>query len=317
MIITILTEAGVGIGYGHLIRCRSLAFILKKNGHKVRFLVNGKGIPAPMIDEETTIGEWLIDKDAIQSSIADADITVVDSYLMSLEQASYIYSISRLVLWFDDTNRLSYPGGIILNPAWHSERLYTKEDTRCHLLSGPLYQQFREAFLDPPSYKINLKLRRVMVFLGGAPQVKLNNQVAEEVKKIDPDIVCLHPIECSGQKKLGNVFLNDSDMRKAMESVDLIISGGGQILAECIRTSIPTIAVEIAENQNLNITGWEEFGAVLNAGSPQSSIFLLNLQNSIKSLISQNQRRKLSDKASEGFDGLGGQRVTTFLERHV
>ena len=126
----IFTEYGAQIGLGHLRRCEALKEKLAEAGFNVEICAN---------------------TDPRSCDLAGVDLGVIDSYLLPLESYEWLARRAKVALFFDDTLRLDYPSGIVLNGAIGAENLpYTPKKGRI-LWLGARYILIANAFCSPLS----------------------------------------------------------------------------------------------------------------------------------------------------------------------
>jgi len=90
--------------------------------------------------------------------------------------------------------------------------------------------------------------------------------------------------------------------------VDLVITAGGQTLYELARIGLPAIAIKVAENQNLNILGWEKTGFLQFLGNWDKLSPEL-LCTAIEKSLSMDTRYAMQQAGLARIDGLGARRT--------
>ena len=120
--------------------------------------------------------------------------------------------------------------------------------------------------------------------------------------------------ECNDRLKV-EVQPDINKLLMMMMKSDLAISAAGQTLQELARLGIPTVGVQIAENQKNNILGWASLGAVIPVMNFEVEDFKFALTRAINSLRSKSQRQKISVRASNLVDGQGARRIASFVSK--
>ena len=132
MKVLILTEGGQKIGFGHLTRCLGLAqgFKAYQDIQEIKFLVYGDAFAKQFLKQcpyECVFFNWLKNTNDALKLVIQNDYTVIDSYLA---KKSFYEMVSRLkkscLLMIDDYKRISYPGGVLVNPSLAGEKLLCK-----------------------------------------------------------------------------------------------------------------------------------------------------------------------------------------------
>jgi spore coat polysaccharide biosynthesis predicted glycosyltransferase SpsG len=98
--------------------------------------------------------------------------------------------------------------------------------------------------------------------------------------------------------------LNAEQMSDLMKQSDLAISAGGQTLYELASLAIPTIAIQVIDNQNEDIEGWLNKGLLYKVYPWDESDLCMKICKSIEELqpiaIRQTIRDKVVGEVSEG-----------------
>ena len=104
-----------------------------------------------------------------------------------------------------------------------------------------------------------------------------------------------------------------SDMAALYRSADLVIGAGGVGLLERMASGVPSITIELAPNQRLQLRGAAALGATLDVGMV-SDLSPEGLQKDISRLAGDPVlRRAMSKHGRKAVDGRGAERVATAL----
>lgn len=109
------------------------------------------------------------------------------------------------------------------------------------------------------------------------------------------------------------VAVDVADMATRMASADLAISAGGGTTWERCCLGLPSIIVEIAENQAGIARALRDAGAALDPGPLNVPEFARNLQAALADAPSQ--LSMMAARAADICDGAGSSRVTAYIER--
>jgi UDP-2,4-diacetamido-2,4,6-trideoxy-beta-L-altropyranose hydrolase len=161
------------------------------------------------------------------------------------------------------------------------------------------------------------RVKRVLVTLGGSDPHGLSFRVARWVLDIlgraQVDLVVgpfgVSPGDAIASRGIA-VHEQPADIRRLMLEADIAVSGGGQTLYELAATGTPTVALQVATNQALNIAGLEAAGTLIAAGAADAA----NLERSLKAALlrlvdNPIQRVAMSRAGRTVVDGLGAMRV--------
>ena len=318
MKVSIFTEGGKKFGYGHVVRCLAIAEALNELGCVVDFFINGEiDVENLMPNFKCHLGPW------VENPNKDfGDFVIFDSYHVSMNQMQHI-SGGRKVLFIDDYQRFEYPeDSWILNacPGISSE-IYPKND---NVLLGTRYLPLRKEFWDISSmYKRKFNdIGKILVMFGGSD---INNQAPRITRLLlelctDAEIISVQGKNSRSLIEMNNLANVEDRVKILVEPkinelidcmcvVDLAISAAGQTLQELACLGLPTIAIQVADNQSSNIKGWSDSGVVVPIISHYSEDFRGKLINALETLSSSEIRRKLSYKARQIVDGQGARRL--------
>jgi UDP-2,4-diacetamido-2,4,6-trideoxy-beta-L-altropyranose hydrolase len=311
--ITMLTEAGSGIGLGHLSRMQALAGALRAKGARVAWRVE----PGAAADRERpgiAWGAWWA------GGKPDADIVVVDSYRAPLSRYADLREHARLVV-VDDFVRLAYPADLLVNPGLVDSGIYPVP-LRNKVLAGPEYVLIRPQFLAPRKLRGRRTTPKVLITAGGAgggadlllsmagaalrvtPAVEIvggNDELRKEVTRKLPASVRVYG-------RLGALA-----MRNAMDRADLAVTAAGQTLHELNARRVAMVAVMLGEDQRHNIEGYARAGALrrplaLSDGNLEESI-----ATDLAALRDPEERKARIRAAAALVDGRGAQRIASAI----
>lgn len=308
------TEAGNKYGLGHLIRCVSLAQGLHLNDVICNFYIDSDSNQNAFLDKfNFKILNWRYCYKNLD--LTDYDICVVDSYHSDESFYKYVCSKVKKCIYFDDFNRIEYPNGFILNPVNpednHSYYSYKNKD---QLLIGYQYQLFRKQFWNHKAFNVNDDVKTITVTFGGSDVGSFTISILVELLKRNININVISSnesvIELSKHNNI-SVFNNlqaSEIIEKFLES-DIVITAAGQTLLELISLNVPTIVIQIADNQLNNINRLIAENCITFAGHKDDKLLLKNITRELNSLTNSNKRYELSRKCKNILDTKGVERV--------
>ncbi len=287
-----LTEAGTGIGFGHLFRQISLAHEIEKRGFDVEFVVHGD-FQGEIPFRSKFFDRW--EKAEIEDFVSGDDIVVIDSYIADYDIYELVSKTAAKAIFFDDFLRFNYPPSYVVNGCIGAENLNYPDGCEVNYLLGVSYQLLRPEFSDLRR-KQPTEVKRIMVTFGGDDMRNMTPKIVKMIRKIAPKLE-VHVVVGSAftnRDEIGhliaeNVTLHHSldaeGMRNLMEKCDLAVTAAGQTLYELGSVGTPAIMVGIAENQRKNIEGWSESGIMKSAGFWNESDFCGRFENLLKKSI--------------------------------
>lgn len=323
----ILTEGGKKYGLGHVQRCLSIKQALKENNINSEMIVDGDADSMESIfsDEKIKIGNWK--KDVLKQE--EADVVIIDSWFASNNIYENIVRNSRLAVFFDDVQRINYPGGIIVNGGIGSEEMNYKKYRNHKVLLGTKYQPLRREFWKTSTRKINGKINNVLLFFGVNDSRGLAPKILKSIQQYFPDwdvtIILGKGVLKSTLNKLDkykkdnvNIFVNINAklIKNLMIQADVAIVSAGQIIYELACMGVPTIGISTASNQNKYIQAWENKGFVINGGVWNQAALEKNIINSLTDL-EDGKRKQRSLKGQSLIDGQGARRIVGEIQKII
>ncbi len=324
----ILTEGGNKTGFGHITRCSALCQALQKAvpSAKINFVVYGDKYARRLLrasNVKASFYNWIENEDKTYKLVRQNDITVIDSYIARKSIYEVISNMtSGNMLMVDDYNRIDYPKGVVVNPSIYESKSDYRKSKRNFRLSGQDYIILRREFWKVPGKKIRMKIKDVLVTLGGMDNAEFLAEVIESVLfKYDFNfhIVIAEKRLRPSSLKTGHIKMNFysdisvKDMRSLMLKCDFCISGGGQTLFELARCGTPTIGICLAKNQIRNLKALEKLGFLAYAGWYNSKEIFDRLNRAVKNLIACEIRQQKSRKAKDLIDGKGAERIIDYF----
>lgn len=331
----IRADASPEIGSGHVMRCLALAQAWQASGGSVSFV----GIVAPAPEnrlEEEDIKVWSLDADA--GSLRDADETarrakdlgaswvVIDGYHFGGGYQRRLRGAGLHVLFIDDYGHADrYEADLVLNQNIDAEvSAYEHRANHTALLLGPRFALLRKEFWPwrSPRRRPRREADHVLVTLGGADPDNLTARVVRAFDGLNGEDVSAtvvvggsnpHEEKIRAATEGGNnalEFRNDvSDMASLMAESDVAVSAGGSTCWELTYMGIPSIIVELAENQQGIAKGLDEAGTALNLGWHET-VTESEIVGAVESLLQADERRlKMAHRAQKLVDGRGTTRV--------
>jgi len=235
--VTILTEGGQNIGFGHLTRCSALYDEVHKRGIEVILVVFGKEIENLLGKRKNILVDWK-NLEFLRTFLNETDYVIIDSYLATLEVYDFCSKNTARCLYVDDTNRINYPKGMILNSSL-SENI--KYNTKNEVLQGKDYIILRKEFTEEKISNFEKEID-VLITLGGTDIRNLIPKLLDILKSINDKlrIVVVTGKISKDIKKLETdyikVFSNIEalEMRNLILKSKFIICGCGQSIYEML-----------------------------------------------------------------------------------
>jgi UDP-2,4-diacetamido-2,4,6-trideoxy-beta-L-altropyranose hydrolase len=327
-----ITEGGQAVGFGHLTRCLALCQAFELRGYCTEFIVAGDDSVKSsglLQGREFRVFDWKDkeNKGKLLHVLKETDVVIVDSYLADKNLYKIISDEVHKAVFLDDTKRIDYPAGIVVNWSISAHELQYPEKEHVKYLLGPRYVSLRKAFHDVNKKEINREVNTVMVSFGGDDSKNLTPKIVEFLVSHYPgmrkNIVIgsafkntnIKEIENAADGKTGLVRSpGDEGMKTLMHESDIAICSGGQTLYELARVGVPTVAVIVAGNQENNVNGWEKAGFIEKAGSWTDVNLIDNLSIKMRLLMDYDLRCKVSETGRRIVPGNGADKIIDIME---
>ena len=316
--VTILTEAGKSIGFGHYTRCIALFDELVINGFDVQFIVHENFIN--INDERHVKLNWKEEVDAI-SPRSESDILIVDSYLASNEILSKLYNKFYSLFIIDDYNRIEYPAEYIINPNVFFDSIdYSNQSGKC--VGGKDFVILRKEFRTSKSFfsESSLKLN-ILVSVGGSDYRNLLQKIVitlDEVSNIEFEVVVIDPegkLDIKSEQEL-NYFKTQTSIEMVghMQKADLVISACGQTLHELASLAKPTIGICIDFDQILNQEFYYKRGFLKSLISWDDKDFSQKIKDNISYFSISENRKKIKQISNSIINVDGVKKIVELIE---
>lgn len=279
----IRVDASSDIGLGHLVRCISLAHMLK-NDFKIHFF--SLDIPKKSEDEITQLG-WsitkLMDEDDFFNALIGSEVVVLDGYQFDSRYQKQIKQKGCKLVCIDDFHDQYFYADLVINHAPGVTKEDYKGEPYTKYLLGLDYALLRPEFLNSSSHenkKYSKGIESIFVCFGGSDSKNLTAKVLSWLPSKDYSVTIVLGNSYSHQDTLNKVIeerqdlqitvknsLSAEEMRNELEQADLAIVPASGILFEVISIGLPVISGYYTENQKAIYNGFLERGVFIDANS--------------------------------------------------
>jgi len=321
MRVVIFTEAGGTSGHGHLARCVSLFQAFEDRNIAVDLVVEARGgselpehlLPADGWEEVS----WRKPGSHAFRTLDGDTVVVIDSYLA--REGVYRKAAARagLLLSMDDCRRIDYPPGIVLNPAPQASYMaYPRRHGTTYLL-GPRYFCARREFWSTPSRAASIRedIKSVLVLFGGTDPRGLADVISGQIALGFPSwqVHLVRGEERPGRIGYPNLRLHRQvaarDLIRLMEIADVAVSAAGQSLHELAAMGVPTVAVVVADNQEVAADAWRRSGFITGFHRWNDESIEHNVIQELRSLRPRAPREERARIGRRLVDGDGSRRT--------
>ena len=335
-------DVSPAVGMGHLRRCLTLACELKKQGASIYFLCRVEDFN--WIKEVKSIADGWEELDWKLTPEADADkvihfyntrkidVAVIDHYRIDVAYQQKLYTSKVRWLQFDGSAQQLFWADWVLNASPAADKrgygqLKQREETQ--LLIGPDYALLRTEF---SQYRQDVRLRdqvqKILLTLGGGADKGMTVFCLDAIKFIDPKIERVSLVSSANPhlsdiveyvKKSGNenikLFVDSQQIAQHMADVDIAITAGGTTTFETAMMGLPSLIVQIADNQSLNAKAWQEYGVAIDLGLFSKLKRQVLEKKTVEVINNSKLCKSMSDKGKIMVDGLGASRVAQILSK--
>lgn len=350
-------DASVQIGTGHVMRCLTLADELSRLGHACWFLcrehqghlgdlITSRGHKLALLsnpvesltadngggadDYAAWLGVgWQDDAQQTRDAIKalSADWLIVDHYALDAKWERALSAKIRNIMVIDDLANRSHHCSILLDQnLGRGEKDYDGlVPFDCQRLIGPRYALLRREFTEfreeSLKRRVNPRLKRILISLGGVDRTNVSGRVLEALRMSDlPHTTHIDVIMGASAPHLNEVrelartlpfkvtvSVNVSNMAERMCQADLAIGAAGGTSWERCCLGLPSIVLVLADNQMNSARAMRGQGVAMVPETDEGEEALLSSLNDEPQVL--NALSKMSSTAMNLIDGRGCERV--------
>jgi UDP-2,4-diacetamido-2,4,6-trideoxy-beta-L-altropyranose hydrolase len=339
----IRADASVQMGYGHVMRCLTLADELRDRGASVEFICreNPGGLSEfiekkrgffvhklPIKKDSIKDNDWNMEAKQISEVLKGKnefiDWLIIDHYEVESKCERKLRPLVKKILVIDDLANREHHCDLLLDQNFYltKNRYEGKVPKECILLLGPNYALLRKEFTTERKKlkKRDVDIKRVLVFFGGSDPTNETSKVLDEIENKDFssltfDIIVgqnnpeLERIK-SKISQLNNVSIHEqvNNMAYLMSKADFSIGAGGSVHWERCCMGLPSVVVTTASNQVETTEALAEKEIIDYLGEC-SRIDYYDLLSILKQMNTVKHYRALSVNGMNLVDGLGVNRL--------
>jgi len=324
--VVVRPDSGAACGLGHVQRCLALASALGERGVGCTFLVpEAMSVQARIRRAGFSVRE-LDDANDPEELIAAAEggsAVVVDSYCLGEDFLRALHEASLVAVVLDDLAAFPIRCHLCVNGGAGAEALpyrATNGDTR--FLLGLRYTIIRPELWDSVGHEPAETVSDVLVTLGSSDPHHLAPALLQGLDAIEAEFsvkLIVGPYfrdrralaqTAAACGRLVTLLDAPPSLVPFMHTADLAISAAGQTVYELMRLAVPTVAIEIAENQRIGLEALAAAGAVRAPGRATDPELVPKVARATADLVDEvSARRALAHTAGALLDGNGARRV--------
>jgi len=336
----IRADASIAMGTGHVMRCLALSQAWQDQGGECIFAMAEttaaterriRGEKFEVIPLRASPGTLQDAEQVVQLTLAHhASWVVVDGYQFDVEYQRNLKAAGLKVLVVDDTGHAgAYVADVVLDQNAHATKdFYEGRESYSQLLLGPRYALLRREFKSWRKWKREIApiARKVLVTVGGTDPDNVTVRIIRALRllaedKLEATIVIggANPHgdgleqEIKGAGDTLRLVRDAFDMPRLMADADVAISAAGITCWEMCFLGLPSVLIDVAENQTPVAHELDRQGVATYAGSsgqvtPQDIAARLKLL-----LFAPERRATMSERGRRLVDGCGAERVVSAM----
>jgi len=331
-------DASRQLGSGHVVRCLALADALAEAGWTCIFATTpGTRNAVPLLAnsshrllELTGANDELVQ--LVQELPEGCHLLIVDHYQRDVQFEAGARPWADRILAIDDLADRQHECDLLLDPTVGRRRkdYETLVPSHCALLLGPAYALLRPQFLAARSAALTRRAERhsvgrILVSLGGGDTLQIVTKVLRgiQLSRVEPEIdVVLGSVTPASdefavliQRNGAKITVHGAvdDMASLMLRADLAIGAAGTTAWERCALGLPSIVLQIADNQRLVGDTLARSGAALFLGR-QEDVTEAQLAECVDELATnETALAAMAQRAAGVCDGRGVQRAMLAL----
>lgn len=345
MDVVIRADASAQLGTGHVMRCLTLAHMLKQKGARVSF-ISGE-IPAALhhqVSKDFLLHELKViigmegsiaaEKDALNTIRylnyrGKPDCMVIDNYSIGLNWERRVRAHVKRIVVIDDLANRAHDCDVLLDQnlcANFETRYDALVPSHARKLLGPKYALLRPEFYEMRGHlrARDGRIKSILISFGGTDPSNETSKALQAMLLLGPCSIELEVVLGGSNlqeevvsklcSKLPNARLHRdvSNMAELMANADLAIGAPGTTTWERCLLGLPAIAIVLAKNQQLVGEGVSLAGAMLNLGW-HSEVTPVRLAEAVAQLRGHSQTVREMGQAAlrimEGNNGAARQQI--------
>ncbi|MBQ3907133.1 MAG: UDP-2,4-diacetamido-2,4,6-trideoxy-beta-L-altropyranose hydrolase [Lachnospiraceae bacterium] len=338
-------DGNAKVGYGHVMRCLSLADAFRSMGETCKFVLAGDDLKQRIEERgyetfllSTAFDEMEAELPQLQKLLKEQNPTllIVDSYYVSEAYFKALRGLGVKIVYVDDLGLAPYEVDALLNYNLYATSidyasLYANE-TLPKLLLGTTYVPLRAQYANVTPKETPKQVKNIFISTGGTDLIGLSKSLFDYVighreETIENTGFQYHFLLGGGnpfkdeilrgaEKEVSiKAYLNIPSIKPLLETCDLALSAAGSTLYEICALGVPCITYVLADNQLQGNHAFEESGLMQSLGDLRDKENLGEQAfKAIKSLADDYDRRvQISLKMQAFVDGHGAENAAKAL----
>ncbi|HEU4839753.1 MAG TPA: UDP-2,4-diacetamido-2,4,6-trideoxy-beta-L-altropyranose hydrolase [Micavibrio sp.] len=328
------SDASSTIGSGHIMRCLTLAEGLKTRGWHCIFTCSKDTLKA--VSMLAISGFEVIEPE--ETGALKTDLLIVDHYGLDSAYESAARAWSGKIAVLDDLADRLHDCDLLIDQTYGRSAVDYQNLTPagCRIITGSQYMLLRPQFAMARAKakkrrSENNPLKRVLVAVGSLNYNNIVPKIIEGLMLVSDGNLQIDVVLSSGAENMDDVrraisslnskgqhsadlHLDVQDMAALMVVADIAIGAGGTTTWERCCLGLPTLMVELADNQIPTIQALEKAGAIIPMGHAKT-LSAEKIAEYVQNVaISPDMLNQLAEASFEICDGMGLERSLIALE---
>ena len=333
--VSIRADASSSIGYGHVMRCLTLAQELKRKGATVEFISRSdegnlnnflRQNQFPVIELTSLVFDKEVDAHETASVISNCQLLIVDHYIIDVHWEQVLVKYVDHIMVIDDLANRNHNCDFLLDQNFYldHDRYRGLVPSDCIQFLGPEYALLRQEFLKLRTNEINIPIRKVVMFFGGADSKNVTEKALKALLMLGLNIE-INVIMGKANPNLRKVLAEFAEyenihfhiqidyIAELMRTSDLAIGAGGATNWERFCMGLPSLVITTADNQLETTIDLEKSGLIYYLGH-YNSISMKDIVSSFSEIIDNNEELiEMSSKVRKLVDGRGVEKTVNEL----
>lgn len=290
------TDASESIGTGHVVRCLTLADILKQQGASCFFATGGDSLKT--VPKLASSGYGIIDPENIEDS--NVDLLIVDHYKLDSSYTRKAKSWAKKIAVIDDINVQFHHCDYLIcqNPVFTGEDYAENMPENAMGFFGPEYLLLRPQFIVPVE-KIRTRTvppQNVLMFFGGIDAFNYTTRflkIFEELSFTGKLVVVagaanpyLEEIKLLCARMSADLHVQTDNMAQLMMAADMAIGCGGTAIWERLALNLPSMDV-IHSDFQIPVLNQLDRAGYLHCLGEMKNLDNLDIRNAIERALAQ------------------------------
>lgn len=277
-LVTFRCDGSLQVGGGHVMRCLTLADAFSEHGFDCKFITNSDAIEViPTLSRYNVIN----DPDIAPSR---TDVFIIDHYGLSADYESLWRSHSQVIGVIDDLADRPHCCDVLIDQTYgrlSDDYQLLITNNHSDFLCGSQYALLRKQFSDHRDASLDQRQRceraeRIIVSFGSTNPDSLTQRTLKDLLQFQEWPLTIDVImgaQAQGQDEVraiiretdmhkAELHINVSDMAVFMARADLAVGAGGTTSWERCCLGLPTLLIELADNQTVISQNLHNAGAV-------------------------------------------------------